>query len=69
MVQTAEQYEFVHRALYLFEQTLDSQPSISSNWTGYFRDDYFPLFLEKGHVIAHENMRSASSSADGSVNL
>ncbi|XP_019696095.1 tyrosine-protein phosphatase non-receptor type 7 isoform X2 [Harpegnathos saltator] len=31
MVQTAEQYEFVHRALYLFEQTLDSNPSISTS--------------------------------------
>ncbi|XP_011343564.1 tyrosine-protein phosphatase non-receptor type 5 isoform X3 [Ooceraea biroi] len=31
MVQTAEQYEFVHRALYLFEETLDSQPSTSSD--------------------------------------
>ncbi|XP_014476085.1 PREDICTED: tyrosine-protein phosphatase non-receptor type 5-like isoform X1 [Dinoponera quadriceps] len=30
MVQTAEQYEFVHRALYLFEQTLDSKPSMTS---------------------------------------
>jgi len=32
MVQTAEQYEFIHRALYLFEQTLDSKPSTSSDW-------------------------------------
>lgn len=31
MVQTAEQYEFVHRALHLFEQTLDCKPSTSSN--------------------------------------
>ncbi|KAL0116658.1 hypothetical protein PUN28_009944 [Cardiocondyla obscurior] len=31
MVQTAEQYEFIHRALYLFEQTLDSKPSTSCN--------------------------------------
>ncbi|XP_029177631.1 tyrosine-protein phosphatase non-receptor type 5-like [Nylanderia fulva] len=32
MVQTAEQYEFLHRALYLFEQTLDSsKPSTSSD--------------------------------------
>ncbi|XP_018397999.1 PREDICTED: LOW QUALITY PROTEIN: tyrosine-protein phosphatase non-receptor type 5-like [Cyphomyrmex costatus] len=30
MVQTAEQYEFIHRALYLFEQTLD-KPSTSSD--------------------------------------
>ncbi|XP_011631751.1 tyrosine-protein phosphatase non-receptor type 7-like isoform X1 [Pogonomyrmex barbatus] len=31
MVQTAEQYEFIHRALYLFEQTLESKPSTSSD--------------------------------------
>lgn len=31
MVQTAEQYEFIHKALYLFEQTLDSKPSTSSD--------------------------------------
>ncbi|XP_012221122.1 tyrosine-protein phosphatase non-receptor type 7-like isoform X1 [Linepithema humile] len=31
MVQTAEQYEFVHRALYLFEQTLDSKSSTSND--------------------------------------
>lgn len=29
MIQTAEQYEFVHRALCLFEQTLDGKASIS----------------------------------------
>lgn len=31
MVQTAEQYEFVHRALCLFEQTLDGKTSASRN--------------------------------------
>ncbi|TGZ51956.1 tyrosine-protein phosphatase non-receptor type 7 isoform X1 [Temnothorax longispinosus] len=31
MVQTAEQYEFIHKALNLFEQTLDSKPSTSSD--------------------------------------
>ncbi|XP_011870959.1 PREDICTED: tyrosine-protein phosphatase non-receptor type 7-like isoform X2 [Vollenhovia emeryi] len=31
MVQTAEQYEFIHRALHLYEQTLDSKPSTSSD--------------------------------------
>ncbi|XP_050452805.1 tyrosine-protein phosphatase non-receptor type 5-like isoform X1 [Cataglyphis hispanica] len=31
MVQTAEQYEFLHRALYLFEQTLDDKSSTSSD--------------------------------------
>lgn len=30
MVQTAEQYEFVHRALCLYEQTLDGGKSSSS---------------------------------------
>lgn len=32
MIQTAEQYEFVHRALCLFEQTLDNKKSISNDW-------------------------------------
>nr|KAF7432091.1 hypothetical protein H0235_005015 [Vespula pensylvanica] len=33
MVQTAEQYEFVHRALCLFEQTLDGKTSICTSAT------------------------------------
>lgn len=34
MVQTPEQYEFVHRALCLYEQTLDDGKSSSSgDWT------------------------------------
>lgn len=33
MVQTAEQYEFVHRALCLYEQTLDGgKASSSGDW-------------------------------------
>ncbi|XP_043478351.1 tyrosine-protein phosphatase non-receptor type 5-like isoform X2 [Leptopilina heterotoma] len=31
MIQTAEQYEFVHRALCLFEQTLDNKKSVSND--------------------------------------
>lgn len=40
MVQTAEQYEFVHRALCLYEQTLEGGKSSSSGDWNYKQSDY-----------------------------